>query len=133
MPDLLLTALFGLAAVALGGPITVLVFRLVDRREPQAPRTPRVPILDQDTLQNARSTLRGGAWIGALERLAVYLAVVSDWKEALALALALKGLGRYPELRAGTSPAVAERFIIGTFVSVLWACGCAILEHQLTG
>ena len=38
--------------------------------------------------------------------------------------LALKGLGRYPELRAAeaaSAPAPAERFIIGTFVSVLWA------------
>ena len=35
---------------------------------------------------------------------------------------ALKGLGRYPELRAGGDrTGTAERFIIGTFTSVLWA------------
>jgi hypothetical protein len=44
--------------------------------------------------------------------------------------LALKGLGRYSELRgqpgdAAASGGVAERFIIGTFASVLWACACA--------
>jgi hypothetical protein len=37
--------------------------------------------------------------------------------------LALKGLGRYPELRTDTEGA-AERFIIGTFTSVLWAVAC---------
>lgn len=130
MPDPLITVLLGLAAVSLGGPVTVLVFRLVDRREPRRPAT-RFPMLHEDTLEGARSTLRGGAWIGALERLAVYLAVVASWKEALALVLALKGLGRYPELRSGNNPTVAERFIIGTFVSVLWACGCAIVQHTL--
>ena len=38
----------------------------------------------------------------------------------------LKGLGRYPELRnPEDSPGAAERFIIGTFTSVLWAAACA--------
>ena len=46
--------------------------------------------------------------------------------------LAIKGLARYPELKGPadsgvpvTAHAVAERFIIGTFTSVLWAIGCA--------
>jgi hypothetical protein len=39
--------------------------------------------------------------------------------------LAVKGLGRYPELRAAHRPGLAERFIIGTLVSVLWAALCA--------
>lgn len=132
MTDALITALLGLGAVLLGGPVTVLVFRLVDRRVPSKPST-RFPMLHGTTLDDAGSTLRGGAWIGALERLAVYLAIVSDWKEALALALAVKGLGRYPELRAENSSGVAERFIIGTFVSVLWACGFAIAQRLLVG
>ena len=66
--------------------------------------------------------LHGGAWVGALERIAVVAALVAGWPEGIAVTLAVKGLGRYPELRA---PAAAERFIIGTFASVLWACGCA--------
>jgi hypothetical protein len=44
------------------------------------------------------------------------------WPEGLAVVLAVKGLGRYPELRR---PGAAERFIIGTFTSVLWAAGAA--------
>ncbi|HEY1118338.1 MAG TPA: hypothetical protein VGE43_11580 [Acidimicrobiales bacterium] len=114
---ILILALGGLLAVAGGGPVTSLVFDLVDRRE-----------LPADSMQQAGHVLRGGAWIGALERLAIYATLVAGWPEGLAVVLALKGLGRYPELRAaedGVRTGAAERFIIGTFASVLWACGCA--------
>ncbi|SEF16854.1 hypothetical protein [Jiangella alba] len=63
-------------------------------------------------------TLRGGTSIGALERVAVAVTLLAGWPEGLALVLGVKGLGRYPELRR---PAAAERFIIGTLASVLWA------------
>ncbi len=113
----LLVALGGLAAVAGGGPVTALVFDLVDRRE-----------LASDSLDQAGHVLRGGAWIGALERVAIFATLVAGWPEGLAVVLVVKGLGRYPELHAAESGArsgAAERFIIGTFTSVLWACGCA--------
>jgi hypothetical protein len=108
----------GLLAVAGGGPLTTVVFDLVDRPGPSG----RGPV------QRAGEVLRGGAWIGALERLATYVAIVAGWPEGLALVLAVKGLGRYPELRASGEDikgATAERFIIGTFTSVLWALACA--------
>ena len=113
----LLVALGGLLAIAGGGPLTSLVFDLVDSRERPA-----------DSMERAGHVLRGGAWIGVLERAAVYATLVAGWPEGLAVVLALKGLGRYPELRAaedGIRTGAAERFIIGTFASVLWACGCA--------
>jgi hypothetical protein len=113
----LLVALGGALAIAGGGPLTSLVFDLVDRRETRA-----------ESLENAGHVLRGGAWIGALERAAIYATLVAAWPEGLAIVLAVKGLGRYPELRAaedGVRTGAAERFIIGTFASVLWACGCA--------
>lgn len=116
----LLVALAGALAVAGGGPVTALVFELVDRREP----TDAPP----HDLVGASRVLRGGAWIGALERLAVLGTLVAGWPEGLAVVLAVKGLGRYPELRAaedGPRSGAAERFIIGTFTSVLWACACA--------
>lgn len=112
----LLVGLGGLLAVAGGGPLTALVFDLVDRRE------------HNTEVESAGRVLRGGAWIGALERLAIYATLVAGWPEGLAVVLAVKGLGRYPELRAaedGVRTGAAERFIIGTFTSVLWACGCA--------
>jgi hypothetical protein len=76
-------------------------------------------------LRSAGLVLRGGAWIGFLERVAVFAALVGRWPEGIAIVLAVKGLGRYPELRSGRSPGLAERFIIGTLVSVLWAALCA--------
>ena len=45
----------------------------------------------------------------------------ANWPEGLAVVLAVKGLGRYAELRA---PAAAERFILGTLASGLWAVAC---------
>lgn len=87
--------------------------------------------IDPPDVEAAARSLPGGSWIGALERIAVYSALLANWKEALAVVLAVKGLARYPELRAGDTPAVAERFIIGTFISVLLACGAAALTIWL--
>lgn len=100
----------GALAVAGGGLVTTAVFTFVDTAE---------------QVRRAGEVLRGGAWIGALERLAVYAALVAGWGTGLAIVLAVKGLGRYPELRNGEDTGVAERFIIGTFTSVLWAAACA--------
>jgi len=99
-------------AVVGGGPVTALAFRLVDRES----------VTQQDSIQGAAAVLRGGLWIGLLERAAVFASLVAGFPEGVAIALAVKGLGRYPELRA---PGAAERFIIGTFTSVLWASACA--------
>lgn len=119
LPDLLLALALGTVAVAGGGLVTVGVFRLVDGRS--AAR--------RDSMASAGEVLRGGTWIGALERTAVYATLAAGWPEGIALVLALKGLGRYPELKNQEHPGTAERFIIGTFASVLWAVGCAGLLH----
>lgn len=107
-------------AVAGGGPLTTSVLALVDRKNTRAQST-----------QQAGEVLRGGALIGALERGAIYATLVAGWPEGLAVVLAIKGLARYPELKSPDLPAtvapqaVAERFIIGTFTSVLWSVTCA--------
>jgi len=77
----------------------------------------------------AAGVLRGGLVIGLLERTAVVLAILTDQSVAIAYVVAIKGLGRYPELRQ--TPAAAERFIIGTFSSMLWAAAVAILAKSL--
>jgi hypothetical protein len=109
-PNHLVILLAGVLAVTGGGLVTTQVFALVDK--------------DSRTVR-AGDVLRGGAWIGALERLAVYAALVAGWGPGLAIVLAVKGLGRYPELRNQEDTGAAERFIIGTFTSVLWAVACA--------
>jgi hypothetical protein len=67
--------------------------------------------------------LRGGLVIGVLERLAVATAILTSEPVAIAYVVAIKGLGRYAELKE--TPAAAERFIIGTLTSMLWAAGAA--------
>jgi len=115
----LLAVLAGAAAVLGGGPLTARVFSVVDAQTPSPGPGP-------DPIEAAGAVLRGGAWIGVLERGAVFASLAVGMPEGVAVALALKGLGRYPELRnPEDSPGAAERFIIGTFTSVLWAAACA--------
>jgi hypothetical protein len=110
-----LVALAGLLAVVGGGPVTTRIFAIIDRQD-------AVP----QTLDQAGEVLRGGAWIGALERLAVFAGLAAGFPEGVAVVLALKGVGRFPDLRSeGKGGAATERFIIGTFASVLWAAACA--------
>jgi hypothetical protein len=71
----------------------------------------------------AKRILRGGAIIGVLERLAVCLAILAGQPVAIAYVVAIKGLGRFAELKE--TPVAAERFIIGTLASMLWAAGVA--------
>jgi hypothetical protein len=106
----------GAAAVG-GGPVTVTILRLsFNASHPENTADPEdAPVL------------RGGAWIGVLERTSIAATLLAGWPEGLAVVLAVKGLGRYNELgQAGA----AERFILGTFASVLWAAaatGIAVL------
>lgn len=68
--------------------------------------------------------LRGGATIGYLERVAVAASLLAGYPEGLAVVVAIKGVGRFTEL---SEPETRERFIIGTFASLVWAsAGAAI-------
>lgn len=121
------------AAVALavlgGGPATMAVFTVVDRTA-LPPRSATTSSAPPDRGGGVGEGLRGGAWIGALERLAIVGTLVAGWPEGMAVVLAIKALGRYPELRHGERPGAAEGFIIGTLVSILWAAACA---YVITG
>jgi hypothetical protein len=102
-----------LAAALGGGPVTVAILQVSFNKEHPEHKTEDV----EET-----PVLRGGAWIGVLERTAISVTLLAHWPEGLAVVLAVKGLGRYSEL--GKSGA-AERFILGTFASVLWAAAAA--------
>jgi hypothetical protein len=99
-----------LAAVTGGGPIATAILQAADPAAVGIAGGPQDPEI-----------LRGGAWIGAMERAAIAGTLLVGWPEGLAVVLAVKGLGRYAELRA---PAAAERFIVGTLASGLWAVAC---------
>ncbi|MFN3340741.1 MAG: hypothetical protein ACK40Z_13665, partial [Dietzia sp.] len=49
-------------------------------------------------------------------------AILAGRFELAAVVVAIKALGRYPEIRE--NPAVSERFIIGTLTSLLVAAAC---------
>jgi hypothetical protein len=73
--------------------------------------------------------LRGGTWIGLLERLAVTGTILLGHPEGVAVVVAVKGLGRYPEL--ARNPDVSERFVIGSLASLVWAVGLGALGRAL--
>jgi hypothetical protein len=73
-------------------------------------------------LDETREVLRGGTTIGYLERFATTGSIMAGFPEALGVLIAIKGVGRFTELEA---PEARERFIIGTLVSLIWACVCA--------
>lgn len=137
-----LTVLVGLAGLVLsavgGWPLTAGVLRLAARSPDSGPSgtapdgtalaTAPDPDPDPDPdatgLAGARGPdddagLRGGTWIGILERLAITGSLVAGYPAGIAFVIAVKGLGRYPEIRE--HPGTSERFVIGTFASMLWA------------
>ena len=99
------------AAITAGSPVATAVLRAADPTAAGVKGGPGDP-----------EVLRGGAWIGVLERAGVAGTLLAGWPEGLAVVLAVKGLGRYNELRE--TPAAAERFILGTLASSLWAAAC---------
>lgn len=102
----------GVLATIGGGPVVVTIFDLVDGG-------------GESRLESAGEILRGGAWIGALERLATFGLLVAGWPAGLAFVAAIKGLGRYAELQSDSATGAAERFIIGTLASIVFAAAVA--------
>jgi hypothetical protein len=127
--------LLGLLAIGLavvgGGPIAVLALTMATKNS-VAPGIHGGIMVEQEPDSQSESVkapgvhevLRGGLTIGILERLATVGAILAGFPEGLAVVVAIKGVGRFTELAAAES---RERFIIGTFASLIWACACAIL------
>lgn len=113
-----------LAAVLIGWAVTVLVLR--GAKLPEATVKPKE---DEDefileTPEPKAEVPRGGTLVGLLERDAVATCVVAGHVELIAVVVAVKGLGRFAELR--DDPAFAERFLIGTLTSMLSAVWVAL-------
>ena len=101
-----------LAAVMTGGAVVLAIFGLVDASSRSSARV-------------QRTILRGGAWIGAMERLAMLATILANWPEGILGIVTIKAFARYPELKTGQGSGATERFIIGSFASLGWAAGCA--------
>lgn len=131
--EVLAVAALLVAAAAGGSPMATGVLRLADPAAARAAegvdlhrggsaldvgsQAARPPV----ATMSAPGLLRGGATLGVLERLATFATLAAATPEGIAVVLAVKGLGRFGELKI---PAAPERFMIGTFASVLWACAC---------
>ncbi|RYV52878.1 hypothetical protein [Pengzhenrongella frigida] len=83
------------------------------------------------TGEGPEAALRGGTWIGVLERVAVTGALLAGYPAAIAFVIAIKGLGRYPELHK--HPGASERFVIGTLASMVWASAVGLGGWLLLG
>lgn len=131
----LAVALIGLGTAG-GGPLVTLLLR-VSLRVPQIAGPGGGIVVDGVDTRKAKKgdknnwakvdsapqeVLRGGSTIGYLERFAVIAAVLVGQTAAVAIVVAVKGLGRFTEL---DSAAARERFIVGTLASLIWASACA--------
>lgn len=97
-------------------------------------RPPPSPGVEEESLtlvEAAGARLRGGRAIGWLERLATYATLLAAFPAGIAVVVAVKGLARYPDLKA--SDGTAERFILGTFTSLLVASAAAGVAYWLIG
>lgn len=114
----LIVVVCGVVAL-LANPMIRALFRKI---EPPAPK-------DGTLVLDHNKTLPGGRWIGILERAGMYGCLVAGFPAGVAFIIAVKGLGRYPELRAQANPRVGELFIIGTLASLLWAAALAGIAY----
>ena len=79
----------------------------------------------------AVKALRGGTWIGFLERFAITGCLLAGYPSGIAFVVAIKGLGRYPELRE--HPVASERFVVGTLASMSWAAFVGVVGDAVLG
>lgn len=140
--DLLIAAGAALLAAVAGLPVTSGVLRLA-AREDGAGENDLGELEDEDSTEDSAEpnvaaptptastgVMRGGLMIGVLERALAAAAVALGRGEVLAVIIAVKGLGRIPELK--NSRAAGERFIIGTFASLGVGCAVGAVAFWLT-
>lgn len=133
--DVLLSLLVAIIALALsvgvGAPVTAGMLRLISRSDPsersdlKAGNTAVEPP-PRSGDREAQEVLRGGMWIGLLERFAVSGCILLGYPAGIAVVVAIKGLGRFSTLQDAPGAGVSERFLVGTLASYLWAALIAL-------
>lgn len=108
--DVLIAVAAAVIAALIGWPLVPLLLRLTHAGPGSKP---------ERTGAEDVEVLRGGLWIGIVERALIAGAIVLGRPELMAVVIAVKGLGRFAEIKS--SAAAGERFIIGTFVSIALA------------
>ena len=110
-----------LIGVVGGSPLVLVVLELAGSGAVPLGEHGGILVSEAGTRKKDREILRGGMTIGYLERLAIIGAALAGQYAAVAIVVAVKGLGRFSELE---NAAARERFIIGTLVSIVWAAAC---------
>lgn len=140
IPRLLVTTVLVILAVPGGAPVVRAVFWAA-APAPERPGTLWQAI--RNTSVHDDGVLRGGRWIGYLERLGVLIALLAGYPAGIAVIVGVKTLARYAELHSAPTPGVEavqarrqsqaaiEQFIIGTMTSVIWAVLLTLLARRL--
>ena len=76
---------------------------------------------------------RAGRWIGVLERLLIYVLVLSGSAAAAGLVVAAKSILRFPEISGKPAAIDPEYVLIGSLASWLLAFSTSALVVYLTG
>ena len=74
-------------------------------------------------------SMRGGRWIGPLERILILLLASVEAPAAVAAIVAAKGVIRFPEISKDEAGQKAEEFLIGSFASWILAVLGAVVIH----
>lgn len=114
--EVLVAVLAAVVAALIGWPLVPLVLRMTHLGPGTEPSV---------TGSEDIEVLRGGMWIGIVERALIAGAIVLGRPELMAVVVAVKGLGRFAEIKS--SSAAGERFIIGTFVSIAIAALAGVI------
>jgi hypothetical protein len=76
---------------------------------------------------------RAGRWIGMLERLLIYAAVLGRLESLIGFVVAIKAVLRLPEARERWSRELAEYYLVGSLASLAWALLTAFAVRGLLG
>ena len=89
----------------------------------------RRPSLESGGQDEPGSSMRGGRWIGPLERILILLLASVEAPAAIAAIVAAKGVIRFPEISQDKAGQKAEEFLIGSFASWILAALGAVTIH----
>ena len=100
-----------------------------DAQTPQVPEiiSGALPVLGVRADEDTVTALRGGRWIGPLERLLIIVLAGAGAEVAIAAVVAAKGVIRFPEISQDTTGEKAEEFLIGSVSSWILAALVSML------
>ena len=87
------------------------------------------PSLESGGQDESGSSMRGGRWIGPLERILILLLASVEAPAAIAAIVAAKGVIRFPEISQDKAGQKAEEFLIGSFASWILSVLGAVTIH----